>query len=499
VLLEILDVKRTAFANVRRDFFESVPVTVKAGIDLREERLDNRNNSSNYTFVGADGLPNTADNNAVIVRDDSFSQRIPPFGFPRSDVMSNQELYGIYREKPSYFTTNDATTHITTVNNSKYAEELVTAVFLRGDVQFFERRLKLVGGLRVEQTNVEGQGPLADPTRNYQRNASGDIILGPNGRPLPITTDPLEAAKLTNIDRGLHTENEYLRYFPSINATYLLREDLIARAGYYQSIGRPDFNQYAGGITLPDVSLPATPTNRITLNNPAIKAWSAETIKASLEYYFQRVGMISVSGYVRRIDDFFASTVFRPTAEQLESYGLDPEVYSGYDAATQFNNTQQVHMSGFDVNYKQALTFLPNWARGVQVFANATSQHMTGDDSGSFAGYIPRTYNWGISLTRARYNVRFNWNYSGRARQGVIAAGRSIEPGTYTWGSKRMIIDVSAEYRFSKAFGLFMNLSNIGDAPIDLEIAGPSTPAHAQFRSRTQFGAQWTFGLRGAF
>jgi iron complex outermembrane receptor protein len=151
------------------------------------------------------------------------------------------------------------------------------------------------------------------------------------------------------------------------------------------------------------------------------------------------------------------------------------------------------------VNYKQALTFLPNWARGVQVFANAGAQHLTGDDSGSFAGYIPRTYNWGVSLTRPRYNVRMNWNYSGRARQSVVAAGRSIEPGTYTWGSKRMIVDLSAECFLYKRWAAFMNLSNLGDAPIDLEIAGPSTPDHAQFRSRTNYGAQWTFGLKTSF
>jgi hypothetical protein len=124
---------------------------------------------------------------------------------------------------------------------------------------------------------------------------------------------------------------------------------------------------------------------------------------------------------------------------------------------------------------------------------------MTGDEAGNFAGYIPRTYNWGVSLNRPRYNVRMNWNYSGRARAGIVAAGRSIDPGTYTWISKRMIVDLSAEYRFHKRISAFMNLSNITDAPIDQEIAGPRTPDHAQFRSRSEFGSQWTFGVRGTF
>ena len=51
-------------------------------------------------------------------------------------------------------------------------------------------------------------------------------------------------------------------------------------------------------------------------------------------------------------------------------------------------------------NYKQALTFLPHWARGVQVFANASAQRATGPRSANFAGYVPRSGSWGISLTR---------------------------------------------------------------------------------------------------
>jgi hypothetical protein len=92
-----------------------------------------------------------------------------------------------------------------------------------------------------------------------------------------------------------------------------------------------------------------------------------------------------------------------------------------------------------------------------------------------------------------------NWNYAGRKRQGPVAAGRSIEAGTFNWGSKRLVIDCNGEYFLGKRFSLFANLGNLSDAPSDLEIYGPSTPAHAQFRQRSNFGALWTFGLRGKF
>lgn len=34
-----------------------------------------------------------------------------------------------------------------------------------------------------------------------------------------------------------------------------------------------------------------------------------------------------------------------------------------------------------------------------------------------------------------------------------------------------------------------MNPSSIGDAPIDLEVAGPSMPDQSRLRSSTQYGA----------
>jgi len=137
----------------------------------------------------------------------------------------------------------------------------------------------------------------------------------------------------------------------------------------------------------------------------------------------------------------------------------------------------------------------------VQVFANASAQRVTGDTTATanFAGYIPRSGSWGVSLTRPGYNLRINWNYRGRQRRGIVASGASIEPGTYNWGSKRLYIDVSGEYSLTRRLALFTNLRNLNDATEDTEISGPSTPTHAQFRSRLDFGSLWTFGLKGTF
>ena len=497
--LDAWDLQRNFFANARREFATVVPVAVKAGVDVRQATKDIRADNPTYTFVGADGRAGTPDENAAVVYDPFRSQRSMPFGFPNLERISNDALYSLYLAHPGYLTGNEATRYTRNVQQSKFADEIVSAAFVRGDTQFFQGRLKLVGGVRVEQTNAKGEGQLIDPTRNYQRDASGRIVRGANGRPLPISSDPLQGAHLTNIDRGLRAEKEYLRWFPSVNAAYNLRENLIARAGYYWSIGRPDFAQYAGSLTLPDTDALPSPANRIVVNNVGVKAWSARTAKVSLEYYFEKVGLVSLSGFHREIKNFFASAVLPATPEFLAVYSLDSAIYGGYDVATQYNLSSPVRMTGLDLNYKQALTFLPHWARGVQVFANASTLRAVGDDSANFAGYIPRTANWGVSLGREKYTARLRWNYLGRQRRGPVAAGRSIEPGTFNWGSKRMLFDLSGEYVLGRHATLFANLSNLTDAASDAEIAGPSTPEHAQFRQRQNYGSMWTFGVKGSF
>jgi TonB-dependent receptor len=505
--LNAADLQRSAYANLRRDI-PGLPLTLKAGLDVRQVIRDTRTDTPTYTYVGANGTANNADDAAAPYRDDSFSQRTAPFGFPKIDWVSNWRLWDEWKQRPQYFTLNEVGRYTAGVAASKHAEEIISSAYVRSDLALFSGRLKLVGGLRVEQTNVKGEGQLVDLTRNYQRDAAGRVVTvasptpaDPNRR-VPALINPtgtLAAAQLTNVDRGLRAEKEYLRLFPSLNAAWNVRENLIARAGYYWSVGRPDYVQYAGSLTLPDTEQLPGPNNFITVNNAAIKAWSARTMKLSLEYYFERVGLFSVSAFRRDIENFFGATRFRPSAEFLGLYGLDPNIYDDYDVSTQYNVPNPVRMSGVDFNYKQALTFLPQWARGVQVYANASALAAKGDESNSFQGYVPRTVAWGVSLSRPRYNLQVKWNYNSPRRLAPVALGRGIEPGTYNWGSKRMLIDVIGEYYLYKRIALFANLNNVGDAPSDNEIYGPSTPVAAQFRQRINFGSLWTIGVKGTF
>ena len=491
---------RRLFASAQRHFDWQVPFAAKVGFSMDQILRDHVNNAINWAFVGADGVANNADNTAAPFVNEALSRRERPYGYAPIQWIDAGMITDLFRSNPAYFTKNDLTVYNNTVNNSKAAEELVTAAYLRGDLSLFTGRLKLVGGLRAEQTNVEGQGNLQDAALNFQRNASGQVILGGNGQPLLINpAGSLAATQLTNVERGFKAEKEYLRWFPSLNFTYNVRDNLLLRGGYFHSVGRPSFLQYAGTLILPDTNTLPSASNRISVNNVGIKAWDGRSFKLALEYYFKNVGLVSVGGYLRDIENFFGTTVFRASPEFLSLYSLDPDVYGDYDVSTQYNIPGKVRMRGLDFNYKQSLTFLPDWARGVSVFANFSVQRASGANDANFAGMIPRSGNWGATFSRAKFTLRARWNYESRSRMNLVSSGRSVGPDVYQWRGERTTFTLSGDYRVWKKHSLFFNIANLTDEPIIFEYAGPSTPVWAQRSTNSQNTPLVTIGLQGSF
>ena len=342
---------------------------------------------------------------------------------------------------------------------------------------------------------------LNDPTLNFRRDAAGNVVKDPNGIPLQIVnsaTDPLGALQRTLIDRGYTAKKEFLRLFPSLNLGYNLSENLIVRGAYYQTVGRPEFTNYVSGVTLPNTENPPSSSNRITLGNVNLKAWQAESYVARLEYYFVGGGQISVGGFIRDYQNAFVATVAQPTDEFLAAYALDPDTYADYNVSTNYNNPENVRMHGLEFDYQQPLTFLPHWARGMRFFANASSQRAKRSFD-QFLDMNPFVANFGLSITRPKWNLRINENYRGLQRRAAII-GRGIEPGTYNYRPKRLYIDISGEYFITRQLGFFVALRNFGGATEDQKTYGPNTPVYAKFRQRDDYGGSlWTAGIKGTF
>ncbi|MCX6951248.1 MAG: TonB-dependent receptor [Verrucomicrobia bacterium] len=480
------DTVRSVSAFVKRDLSLRVPLTVKLGADLKSQHRDIGNTTFDASYVGA--------GNAGQWLDPVYSRRNLLFGDQKMEWMNLHKIVDTYKATPSAFSqteTNLVNGYRSTVTNSKVIDEVTTAPYLRLDTKFLDGRLQLTGGVRYERTDDTGAGPLIDLTKTYQRDAAGNIVRNAAGAPViaaPVAT--LAGTRLAYIERGARIDRSYGGYYPSLSANFNLRPDLIARASYGKSISRPEFSDVFPSASLPD---PAGTSRTITLSNPALKPWIADSYGLALEYYFNQPssGVLSTRVYRRDIQDFWGTDLVPATADVLEPYGLDPAVYGDAQGS--------MRVTGAEFDYRQNLSFLPHWARGFTLFGNITMQHLQGAQGASFSGlFVAKTTNFGLTFSRARLTMRIAVNQKGTVRQGQIT-GTNREPGTFQYILPRNSADFSAEYRLTRKLAIFVGGRNINEATDDTVVYGPTTRSDRILSARADYRAYWNIGLKGTF
>lgn len=492
--------KFTGRVDFTREFGGRVPFTFKTGLFI--EQLDRSLESQrvNYTFA-PNGSTAAAGRRASLypVFDEEFLKTAPTmFGAPVRFI-SMKEYYTYYKANPDWFPVNEVSTYTARAQATRAITETVSAAYLRGDVHLLNRRVWLSGGVRFERTTVDGTGVLSDPTAIYQKDASGDFVLNPSGQRIFLTTDPLERAKLTFVTNGAQVKKSYDDLYPSVNFTYYFADKLLLRSAYYITIGRPDLNFITPGVTITDSTV-ATP--RITVNNTALLPQEATSYEVSLESYQLKGGHGSIGIFQKNVNNFFGVLTQDATPALLAFYNLpDDPIYLNYDIVTRFN-AGDAKIIGYEASYKQSLLFLPDWARGVAVFANVTKLELSGSNTADFTGFVPETYSGGIELVRPRYYVKLNFTFQGETRASAVgvSVANGVPEGTYNYQGERLRVALSASYSFSKYFSVFGSITDI-DGRLDVvnRRYPDSAAEYTKDRRRQELGATITLGLKGTF
>ncbi|MBI4624876.1 MAG: TonB-dependent receptor [Verrucomicrobia bacterium] len=478
--------------DVDRSFDVGFPLQLMTGYALRRSEYDQRSPNLTWTFVGPDGITGNADNRVGLydIQNQSYSRIEQHFGTPKTQWIDPYKLWNLFQSNPRYFREETATAIQTAATQRRKFNETIHAAYLRGDARLFSNRLLAVGGVRFEQTLNDGAGLLNDLRATLRQDANGNLLRDANGRTIPVTTDPIELARLRYKTLGGKAEGSYSGYYPSLNLRFTINEAWIARASYARSIGRPGLGSILPGTTITDPDV-ANPT--ITVSNPELKPWKADSFEVSLETYYGRNGVASVSAYRKELTGFFASVRTDATEALLNEYFL-PLDYLNYDVVTQTNIDSGVRIDGLEVSVRQPLTFLPNWARGVQVNANVTLKKLTGPSAATLQDFGGSTANWGISLNRPRFAVRFNWNHRAEFRTGAIDAN-----GLADYRAKETLVDMSAEVRLWKRLGAYFSARNLFDHNNEIDRHGPNTPGYARIRQIYHTGVFMTMGVKGEF
>ncbi|MEI6466701.1 MAG: hypothetical protein WCQ89_18370, partial [Verrucomicrobiota bacterium] len=157
-------------------------------------------------------------------------------------------------------------------------------------------------------------------------------------------------------------------------------------------------------------------------------------------------------------------------------------------------------ITGVEFNYRQSLTFLPSWARGLQIFINGTKMTLSGSTTADFTGFNPSAYAGGINFIRPRYFLKLTCTYQGETQRGAVGASATIPAGTYNYQDARRRWGVSGQYSLTKRLAVFGAMTDLngGFNPTTLRYA-PNTPAYAKPQRYQELGATITLGVKGSF
>lgn len=511
---DITNTIKNARINVARKFNIGIPTEIKIGSAIMENHLDWRQpirgwaaRSPTRTIAYDNAIAQDfSDQTKWLFRDGS---RVPSTWIDtnRVDEVINN---------PARFTMNTATAHRYRCTGSRELTETIASGFLRIDHRMKNNRVHIAYGVRYERTMTDGLGPTDDVTQTYVRDASGNIIYdgaAPNQKPrIKPGLTSLQQMQLRYTERTAKGKGEYGNFFPSVNISYTLTKNSLLRIAYAKTIARPPMTNITPGIIIEEPSYqadddapdPDDPTysmkSRITINDPELKPWTANNFDISYEVYDVKGITFNISAFRKDIKNFFTLFTMRGTPEILEKYGIDPE-FEG-SRINKYENVGNGYVTGMEWSYRQQLYFLPHWARGVQIYANATYMRLAGNRADDFPGFNPRIINYGIGITRPKFTARFNVSMRDRVYTRMTAATSALPGGARVYVAPQTIADISLKYSFSKRYSAYCSVRNLffstkrTEQPAN-QADGSPLEARDWFEQRT--GAQVTLGLMGTF
>jgi TonB-dependent receptor len=326
------------------------------------------------------------------------------------------------------------------------------------------------------------------------------------------------------IDGELQTSAkfDFTDTLPSINVIWDIREDLMLRAAYYETIVRPNANSFSAASSVDvdpnDWQDPLVDIDNvdIELGNPYLLPFSADAWDISLEWYNRQGSGVSVAYFQKDIVNGIEDRTLCP-ASLSEISQLDVYDFSGIvtgqlaevgglclDEAgveilieDEINNVDGFTIDGWEIGVLQNFDFLDNWMRGFGIRANLTKIDASeGPDFDASGNRLPlenvseTTYNiigyydaedWGVRLAyrnRSEYFLESTGTFGGEDR--------------FVGDSDRL--DLSASWRPMENLSVRAEIFNLTDET-RIEYQGiPSRVRDLRYTGRT-----YTVGLKYRF
>lgn len=454
----------TAKADVKYDLPTEHSANVKSGVSYRQQELRRLNADRRWNPVGAaaGSLASLVDLDHIAHSEEERIGKQLPFIDPGAIVADITDNPSRWTEDLYYSTSR------TLIGNDR-VKEGVFAGYVQGQLTF--GKLKGITGVRYERTEVDSSGYVPSPvlSTTAQRNA-----------------DPVGWG-IRDYDNYVQIEGAYDQWFPGIYLTYSIRKNLLLRANWSNSIGRPSFTKLVPSFSVNEN------TNVVTVNNAGLGPQTSENWDVGIEYYFEPVGLLSANVFRKNMKDFIVTGIVGIVGTGADN-GFDGD-YAGYDLQTTFNGGE-AKIEGFELAYQQRFEFLPAPFSGLSAFINYTHLRTSGDygetstaprSTTDVLNFIPEAINAGLTYTYRGFGARVMWNKTGRFLNTYNA-----NPSQLRYTLEREMWDASLSYRFNRRYTIFVDVRNITNAPRSWERAAGVTNAYIFFTAVN-------FGIKGEF
>ncbi|KRA60101.1 TonB-dependent receptor [Caulobacter sp. Root655] len=308
---------------------------------------------------------------------------------------------------------------------------------------------------------------------------------------LPIAGDSTSyTAVYADANAPVSKTTTYNDFLPSLNVKVDLTPELVGRFAATKTLSRANLTDVA-----PRIAFTTLRPGNLTASggNPDLRPFKSTNFDASLEWYYQKAGFLTVGTFYKRIDDFILNSLATENFTIANSAGL----YPGGILPVQVlrpRNSQSADVYGVEIGFQHTFDYLPAPFDGLGITANATIVDSKANQTAAGTPFVLEGLGDSQNLVgfyaKGPIEVRVAYNHRDRFIS-TASNGTGGDP-IYTKGQGQ--IDLQARYAVSEKFSVFFEGSNVGDTKT--QTVGKYAN---QFLSHVDTGARYAVGVRAQF
>jgi TonB-dependent receptor len=361
---------------------------------------------------------------------------------------------------------------VNSVNNDYEASEDSLEAYAMGTFNVGPK-LRLIAGLRAEHTTFEATTPLYDP------------LNVPLARRAPSTVS---------------NENDYTVVLPGFHVRYEARNNIVARAAYTHTYGRPAFRESIAVTNFDDVN------NTISTGNPELEPYHSQNFDFSVEFFGRKATYLQIALFHKKVENFVLE--LGRTIDGSEGYRGLPLVPGETYTLSTFSNQHDATNRGIEIAGRYRFVDLPSPFDGLYLDGSVTYTDSDGKYSDRPGEDLPSygasewLYFAALGFQKDRFAVQLSYRYRSDYLEGLESVdqqnrelGFPPDAADDWWGPEKYW-NLESSYRVTRNFKVYCNVSNLSE----YTNSSYQSPPENRYPEDSYWGKmRISFGVKGQF